>query len=82
MRLAASPQPHVRVGIIVPKLKQSAVARNRLKRRLRELARLNLLDVAKSSDVILLATKEAFRRSFDELRDEVLSAKDIISGAA
>ncbi len=72
----------MRVGIIVPKLKQSAVARNRLKRRLRELARLNLLDVAKSSDVILLATKEAFRRSFDELRDEVLSAKDIISGAA
>ena len=33
----------MRVGLIVPRHRQTAVARNRLKRRLRELTRLRLL---------------------------------------
>lgn len=39
-----------RVGFVVPKYKQSAVARNRLKRRLRELARTRLLPAWRSAD--------------------------------
>lgn len=39
VRVLASPFRAHRVGIIVPRYQHSAVARNRLKRRLRELAR-------------------------------------------
>jgi ribonuclease P protein component len=58
------------VGIIVPRFGNSAVARNQLKRRLRELVRIDLLDVKRSVDVIVFATKEAYRKKLSELRNE------------
>jgi len=51
------------VGIIVPRHKQSAVARNRVKRRLREMVRTTLLPAMASLpplDVVVRATPEAY----------------------
>lgn len=52
-----------RVGIIVPRHKQSAVARNRVKRRLRELVRcafLPALATSPSMDIVVRAAPEAY----------------------
>ena len=55
----------------MPKYKQSGVARNRLKRRLREVSRTRLLPTLPSADVVVRARPEAYRASFDELRHEL-----------
>jgi ribonuclease P protein component len=62
----------IRVAIVVPKYGYSAVRRNKLKRRLRELARQTLLPRAVSCDVLLRARHEAYAASFDLLRDDVV----------
>jgi len=62
---------HVRVGIVVPKFGFTAVERNTLKRRLRELARHHLVSLGRSSDLILRAKREAYRATFDDLRTDV-----------
>jgi ribonuclease P protein component len=61
----------VRVGIVVPKFGFAAVRRNKLKRRLRELARHRLLGVAQSYDLIVRARREAYAATFDGLREDV-----------
>ena len=61
----------MRVGFVVPKFKQSAVDRNRLKRRLRELSRLRLLPTALPADVVVRVKPEAYGASFDALAAEV-----------
>lgn len=63
---------YVRVGVVVPKLGQTVVRRNKLKRRLRELVRVNVLPVAQSCDVVLRARREAYEARFADLRDDVL----------
>ena len=55
----------------MPKHKQTGVARNRLKRRLREVARTRLLPTMPSADVVVRARAEAYRASFDEIRREL-----------
>lgn len=71
MRAVASLRAFPRVGFIVPKYKHSAVDRNRLKRRLRELARLELLPVLPPMDVVVRAFPNAYQRDFAGLKDEV-----------
>ena len=61
----------VRVAIVVPKYGYTAVRRNKLKRQLRELARLTLLPRPVSCDVLLRARREAYGASFDVLRNDV-----------
>lgn len=61
----------VRVAIVVPKLRFTAVRRNQLKRRLRELAREHLWPLPASVDVIVRARPTAYDASFDRLRDDV-----------
>lgn len=64
-----------RVGLIVPRHKHSAVDRNRLKRRLRELLRLELLPVLRSLpqplDVVVRASAPAYGLAFDALQAEL-----------
>lgn len=65
-----------RVGIIVPKHRHGSVARNGVKRRLRELVRLRLLpalDALGAPDVGLLlrANPNAYRATFDRLGRDV-----------
>ena len=74
VRYLASLLRHPRVGLIVPKHKQTAVARNRVKRQLRECARLTLLPVLRQRaalDVVMRATPGAYAAKGSALADEV-----------
>ena len=70
-RLLESEAGFVRVALVVPKWGQTAVRRNKLKRRLRELSRALLLEKKSSRDLVLRARREAYDASFDALRDDV-----------
>ena len=66
-----------RIGFVVPKHGHSSVERNRLKRRLRELGRLRLLDFirgatpASAVDVVMRAQPGAYGLEYVQLRSEV-----------
>lgn len=60
-----------RVGIVVPKHKRSSVERNRLKRRLRELARTLLLPGLPAVDVVVRTFPESYDVPFAALEGEV-----------
>jgi ribonuclease P protein component len=64
----------MRVGLVVPRFKRSAVARNRLKRRLRELTRVRLLPADLPADVVLRVRPEAYDATFDALTTDVVRA--------
>lgn len=79
VRAVASPFDHSRIGLVVPRHQHSAVDRNRLKRRLRELARRELLPALRASrpvDVAIRARREAYAAGFDALRSDVLSIRE------
>jgi ribonuclease P protein component len=62
------------VGIVVPRHRRSAVDRNRLKRRIRELVRLDLLGSLRRSspvDVAIRARPEAYTATVPALRADV-----------
>jgi len=56
---------------VVPKYDRSAVERNRLKRRLRELARLRLLREMPAVDVVIRARRETYGVAFADLARDV-----------
>lgn len=74
VRAIASLRAFARVGVVVPRYKHSAVARNRLKRRLRELVRLEWLPMLPAMDVVVRAIPPAYERDFDGLRSEMRQA--------
>lgn len=59
------------MGLIVPKFQSTAVARNRLRRRLKELWRRELMQTISTWDVVIRARKEAYGAGFGLLRDEL-----------
>lgn len=63
----------MRVGVVVPRFGRSAVDRNRLKRRLRELVRVHLLPRPLSMDVVIWAQRGAYQLDFSELQVALLS---------
>jgi ribonuclease P protein component len=65
----------MRVGLVVPRYKQSAVARNRLKRRLRELTRVQLLPTDLSADIVLRVRPDAYGATFEALAADVARAR-------
>jgi ribonuclease P protein component len=76
VRVLASPLDYPRVGIVVPLHKHSAVDRNRLKRRLRELVRAELLPSLRERpglDVAIRTRREAYAATPSSLRTDVLS---------
>jgi ribonuclease P protein component len=64
---------HPRMGLIVPKFRSSAVARNRLRRRLREIWRQHLQAGQPAWDLIIRARHQAYDAPFAALRDELLA---------
>jgi ribonuclease P protein component len=60
----------------VPLHRHGTVQRNRLKRRLREIARLELLprldELTEPMDLLVRARREAYDADFDTLRDELV----------
>ena len=73
---ASVPETEVRVGFTCSKKVGNAVARNRAKRRLREVARLELGSLGRPGwDYVLIGRPEATAaRPFDELRRDLVSA--------
>lgn len=72
---APSPLPYCRVAVVVGKHGHTVVERNRLRRRLRELARLSLIPDCANVDVVLRALPNAYRAEFTGLRGEVNEIK-------
>jgi ribonuclease P protein component len=69
---------HPRMGLIVPKFRSSAVARNRLRRRLREVWRQQLQPHQPAWDLVIRARREAYDASFAQLRDELLAWRQAV----
>lgn len=79
IRAAASLFPHPRVGFIVPKYGQSSVARNRLKRRLREIVRRELLPKLPSGDIVVRARREAYDAPFVVLHEQLTRSAERVA---
>ena len=69
--MLASPVVHPRVGFVVPLYGHSAVDRNRLKRRLREIIRVEILGTLSPIDVVVKAQRSAYNASFEILASEL-----------
>jgi ribonuclease P protein component len=61
-----------RVGLIVPRFQFTAVARNRLRRRLREVVRRDTLAQLPAVDLVVRAKRSAYAARFRELRAELI----------
>lgn len=59
------------MGLIVPKYQSTAVARNRLRRRLLEIWRREIMPWQRARDLLIRARREAYAATFAELRDEL-----------
>jgi ribonuclease P protein component len=77
---SASLFSYPRVGVVVPKHRRTAVERNKLKRRIREVLRKDVLPVLRNmgvtADVLVRTRREAYEISFDELRAEIVGWMD------
>jgi ribonuclease P protein component len=62
---------HPRMGIIVPRFQSTAVARNLLRRRLKEAWRRGVQDGLPAFDVVVRARREAYQAGFADLREEL-----------
>ena len=71
VRTVASLLSHVRLAVIVGKHRHTIVERNRLRRRLRELARVRLIPFHSELDVIIRSLPTAYDASFSTLTDEI-----------
>lgn len=60
-----------RAAVVVPRFQHTAVDRNRLRRRLRELLRRGPLATLPRVDLVLRARRPAYDASFAELRAEL-----------
>ena len=66
-----SPLDHPRMAIVVPCFQFTAVARNRLRRRLREILRRYPVASLPAVDLVVRAKRAAYAASFVELRAEL-----------
>lgn len=62
--------PASRFGITVSRKTGNAVTRNRIKRRIRELQRLNRGSTLAGKDIVVIATRQASEASFQEMEAE------------
>jgi len=65
---------HPRTGIIVPRFQSTAVARNHLRRRVREILRRDLLHRLPAVDLVVRAKRSAYAAPFAALRAELTDA--------
>ena len=69
--LVRPPGEKTRIGLIVPRFHRSAVARNRVKRRLRELSRTRLLPADVPVEVVIRIRPEAYGAAFSALAADI-----------
>jgi ribonuclease P protein component len=67
-------QPRARAAIIVPRYQFTAVARNRVRRRLREILRRGVMAQWPAVDLVVRAKRVAYAAPFDTLRAELIAA--------
>jgi ribonuclease P protein component len=77
VRALVSSRSYPRIGVIVPRYKHTAVDRNRLKRRLRELVRTRLLGELPAIDLVIRALPTAYAARFDALAAQVESVRRV-----
>jgi ribonuclease P protein component len=70
-RASASLLLHPRAGVVVPKHRHKIVDRNRVKRRLRELVRIELLPGLEGIDVLIRAKPAAYESTFAQLAGDL-----------
>lgn len=79
---ASSPVSHSRLGLVVPKHRHVIVERNRLKRRLREVGRRQLLprlaEAGLAADILIRARPEAYEATFQELQEQVVELAETL----
>jgi ribonuclease P protein component len=73
---------HPRMGLIVPRFQETAVARNRLRRRLREVWRREVLPAQPAWDVVIRARRESYTAPYAILRSELLTWRDAVMTAS
>lgn len=71
-----------RMGLIVPKFQASAVARNRLRRRLREIWRQDIQPRQPAWDLVIKVRREAYTASFDALRSQLRAWREAVLASA
>lgn len=64
------------MGLVVPKYRASGVARNRLRRQLKELWRREVQPVQPSWDLVIRIARQAYAASFAALRADLLAWRD------
>ena len=89
--ISASPVPRSRIGLVVPKprmrnspdgkrVRGAGVQRNRLKRRLREIGRTEILPAlaarGRAIDVLMRARPEAYAATFADLREDLVQLEE------
>ena len=74
--LAWRPNPlgHPRLAVVVPRFQFTAVARNRLRRRVKEILRRDPLRTLPPVDLVVRAKRTAYAASFADLRAELTEA--------
>jgi len=70
-RASASLLLHPRAGVVVPKHRHKIIDRNRIKRRLRELVRIELLPGLQGIDVLIRAKPAAYESTFAQLAGDL-----------
>lgn len=67
-----NPAGRPRLGLIVPRFQFTAVARNRLRRRLKEIWRRQLQVGLPAGDLVIRAKREAYGMTFVQMQAELL----------
>jgi len=62
---------HVRLSVVVSKQGHTVVERNRLRRRLRELARIRIIPVTGAIDIMIRSLSSAYTLTFQQLAGEI-----------
>jgi ribonuclease P protein component len=78
--LSPGPGPDARLGLTVGRKVGGAVARNRLKRRIREVLRTHWDRLPAGTDVVVVALPGAARLGHDEVRTQVLEGLRRVAG--
>ena len=66
-----NPMGHPRMAIVVPRFQFTAVARNRLRRRVKEILRRDALAKLPAIDLVVRAKRAAYAATFAALRAEL-----------
>jgi len=62
---------HARVAVVVGKFGHTIVERNKLRRRLRELARTRLIPLTEATDIVVRSLPVGYQATFDDLKSEI-----------